>query len=383
LVAKPCKQQEVDFYQSSVQHPEFRKYMPMFFGTLSTAPQGSDPASAGIAGPAQKLLDAQIALTSTTASSSTTDTPIAAELALAPPASIQQPQWVPSGGRKLNTGISVVLENVASGFTRPNVMDVKLGARLWADDAHPDKRARLDKVSSETTSCHLGFRIAGMKLSVPEYEVRKEVEQTMAAQRDQESSSKMKVVETDGYRHYDKWYGRTFNQHNVKEAFETFLAGAKIGRKDRSKMVAARLAAELRAIQAMLEAEESRMYSASALFVYEGDPDAFEHALIEEERQEKEEAENPTLDSESDEEPANVYKRIEGEVNLEEEPELELGAEAATLEELEEDEEEPPKVHDVRLIDFAHASWTPGQGPDENALQGIRSLARIMEDLAS
>jgi 1D-myo-inositol-tetrakisphosphate 5-kinase/inositol-polyphosphate multikinase len=193
----------------------------------------------------------------------------------------------------------------------------------------------------------------------------------------------MKVVETDGYRHYDKWYGRTFNQHNVKEAFETFLAGAKIGRKDRSKMVAARLAAELRAIQAMLEAEESRMYSASALFVYEGDPDAFEHALIEEERQEKEEAENPTLDSESDEEPANVYKRIEGEVNLEEEPELELGAEAATLEELEEDEEEPPKVHDVRLIDFAHASWTPGQGPDENALQGIRSLARIMEDLAS
>ena len=42
----------------------------------------------------------------------------------------------------------------------------------------------------------------------------------------------------------------------------------------------------------------------------------------------------------------------------------------------------PVKVHDFRLIDFAHASWTPGQGPDENTLVGIRNLIKIMEELA-
>jgi 1D-myo-inositol-tetrakisphosphate 5-kinase/inositol-polyphosphate multikinase len=47
-----------------------------------------------------------------------------------------------------------------------------------------------------------------------------------------------------------------------------------------------------------------------------------------------------------------------------------------------EDEEDTPKVHDLRLIDFAHADWTPGQGPDENVLMGIRSLIKILEELA-
>ncbi|KAK5251325.1 hypothetical protein LTR40_011398, partial [Exophiala xenobiotica] len=45
------------------------------------------------------------------------------------------------------------------------------------------------------------------------------------------------------------------------------------------------------------------------------------------------------------------------------------------------DEVSPPKVHEVRLIDFAHASWTPGQGPDENMLMGVKSILRILKDL--
>jgi 1D-myo-inositol-tetrakisphosphate 5-kinase/inositol-polyphosphate multikinase len=46
------------------------------------------------------------------------------------------------------------------------------------------------------------------------------------------------------------------------------------------------------------------------------------------------------------------------------------------------EEEVPIKVHDFRLIDFAHASWTQGQGPDENTLIGIRNLIKIMAELA-
>ncbi|KAI5279707.1 hypothetical protein KEM52_004295 [Ascosphaera acerosa] len=47
-----------------------------------------------------------------------------------------------------------------------------------------------------------------------------------------------------------------------------------------------------------------------------------------------------------------------------------------------EDEEEPPKVLEVRLIDFAHAAWTPGQGPDENVLHGLRNVAGFFEAIA-
>ncbi len=46
------------------------------------------------------------------------------------------------------------------------------------------------------------------------------------------------------------------------------------------------------------------------------------------------------------------------------------------------DEPALPKIYSLKLIDFAHAKWTPGQGPDENSLKGVRSLAKIFGDLA-
>lgn len=45
------------------------------------------------------------------------------------------------------------------------------------------------------------------------------------------------------------------------------------------------------------------------------------------------------------------------------------------------DENNLPQLAAVKMIDFAHASWTPGQGPDENALQGMRSTAKILKAL--
>ena len=50
-------------------------------------------------------------------------------------------------------------------------------------------------------------------------------------------------------------------------------------------------------------------------------------------------------------------------------------------EEAEDDDEDPPKLAAVKMIDFAHATWHPGQGPDENALRGMRSTVKILEDL--
>lgn len=284
-----------------------------------------------------------------------------------------------------------MLENVASGFKRPNVLDVKLGARLWADDAPPSKRTKLDAVSKETTSSPLGFRIAGMKVWTGVNGESDEGSRTdpYATKYEAKEGAKGEVIEKDGYRRYDKWYGRSFNESNVLQGFETFLAGAKAGNVDRSKLIARRLADGMTRVQKVLESEESRMYSSSVLVVYEGDPEALEHALEEE----KKTLENPPEEEDDDEDLEFDIQEGEGglelvDVNIGEgglpQQAINVNIDPATaqLDLEDEDEEDPPKVHDLRLIDFAHANWTPGQGPDENVLMGIRSLVKVFEKLA-
>ncbi|PKY03657.1 arginine metabolism regulation protein iii [Aspergillus campestris IBT 28561] len=393
FIAKPCTAQEVAFYETSALHPDFKAFMPTYIGTLSSGDQQQPIALA-----AQQ--SGAIVLPSSDYSSASNTPPPAGgtpanEATGSDSTATKQEEWVPSGGKKLDTGLSIVLENVASGFKRPNVIDVKLGARLWAEDAPLSKREKLDAVSKETTSGSLGFRIAGMKVWTGENGENDEGAKTdpYATKYEGKEGKKGEVVEKDGFRRYDKWYGRSLNDSNVKEGFATFLAGAKAGSTDRSKLLAARLAEDLKRLQRAIESEESRMYSASILVVYEGDPAAMEHALVEEAKP-KEASED---ESEGEDEDFELELQQDGSfqvvdlpggqpgapqqaVNITIDPET---AQMGQMGELEEDEEEFPKVHDLRLIDFAHADWTPGQGPDENVLMGVRNLAKIFETFAS
>ncbi|KAH8705154.1 arginine metabolism regulation protein iii [Talaromyces proteolyticus] len=398
LIAKPCTAGEVAFYESSVYHSNIQAFMPQWYGTLTSTDQQQ---------PLSMVADIQhqgrIMLPPLTASLPTN----IPNGPLHKPTPSQEIPWTPSGGRKLNTGISIVLENIAEGFKRPNVLDVKLGARLWADDAPPAKRTKLDAVSKETTSSSLGFRIAGMKVWVGNDEssagnTDPEFTDPYMTKYEGSAAQHGQVVEINGYKRYDKWYGRSFTAENVTEGFKTFLAGAKAGRVDRSKLIASRVAEELRALKYALESEESRMYSSSVLVIYEGDPDALEEALEFEKKRKEEEEANPRADSPESEtsqaskeidiselgtlQPLNLQlgegANVQQALNIQLDPQSlsEIGAQDGDDEE--EDEEEPIKVHDFRLIDFAHANWTPGHGPDQNSLMGIRSLIKIMEDLA-
>ncbi|KAJ5098368.1 hypothetical protein N7532_005369 [Penicillium argentinense] len=393
LIAKPCTKQEVEFYESSALHKAFEEFMPGFLGTLSSADQQQQLAIAAaqesgavfLPGPA----DAPAAPTHSDGPASQPET----ETSTRRPHHEAEQLWVPSGGKKLDTGLSVVLENVACGFRRPNVLDVKLGARLWADDAPPAKRNKLDAVSNETTSASLGYRIAGMKVWTGESGEADEGSRTnpYATKYEAAEGAKGEVVEKDGFRRYDKWYGRSFTAENIKQGFETYLAGAKAGKVDRSKLIAERLAKELKNIQAVLESEESRMYSSSVLVVYEGDPDAMEHALEEEKK-------HPDPRNQSDEEEEDVddvgFEISEEalelvDVNLgngvpQKAINITIDPQTTQMPEIvdDDDEEDIPKVHDLRVIDFAHAKWTPGEGPDENMLMGIRNLVKIFEELA-
>ncbi|KAL3470924.1 inositol polyphosphate kinase-domain-containing protein [Aspergillus californicus] len=404
FIAKPCTAQEIAFYESTALHPEFREFIPGYVGTLSFADQQQP--SLGLAATAAAQQGALVLPGA--GDLSTSRTPATSGLANPttgpnPTDAARDVAWTPSAGKKLDTGLSIVLENVASGFKRPNVLDVKLGSRLWADDAIPAKRTKLDAVSKETTSSSLGFRIAGMKVWTGENGEADEGSKTnpYITRYQQSDGAKGEVTERDGYKRYDKWYGRSFTTDNVKGGLETYLAGANTAKADHSKLVAKRLADGLRNAQRVLESEECRMYSSSVLIIYEGDPEAMKLALEEEKHaREAPQGTDPVDDDDDEDDLSGFVLQESGPIEIPGFPTGEHGVpaqainisidpntiqETVRLEDLEddEDEEDGPKVHDLRLIDFAHASWTPGQGPDENVLVGMRNLVRIFEELST
>ncbi|OCT44403.1 arginine metabolism regulation protein iii [Cladophialophora carrionii] len=342
LIIKPCTQAEIDFYESAKDHPLFQAHMPTFIGSLSQHEDQDavapllEASHHGVAAPAGVIADPT-------------------------PGLIKRATWKPSGGKKLSTGTAIVLENVASGFKHPNVLDVKLGSRLWDDEAPLAKRRKLDEVAEGTTSGSLGFRVAGMKIwagiTTPEDHAKVA------------PAEKEYVEVKNGYKSYNKFYGQSFKAENVVDAFTAYFGGAEESdgdkkvkfRQKRAEFIVRRFIRELESIQYVLENEESRMYSASVLMVYEGDEEALEESIAREEKEDGKAAAAGHEDGVGDED-----------VNEDEDDDDDDDDEQDT---------KPHKIHEVRLIDFAHARWTPGEGPDENALKGIRSVLGVLRNL--
>ncbi|KAI9736435.1 MAG: hypothetical protein M1818_006169 [Claussenomyces sp. TS43310] len=302
LFIKPCTPAEAGFYETTIaEHPDFAELMPTFIGRLELA---EDQAA---------TLEEQGA-------------------ALIAQRSLPEP-YVPTKNRKIPTNLAVVLENAAHGFKRPNVLDVKLGVRLWADDAHPDKKTRFDKVTQETTHKNLGFRIAGMRVWQGN------------------NAEPNGVIDKDGYKIYDKDYGKLVTDDNVSHAFHDFFFSKSAGMDaELSKLMMEAFLTDLELVQQTLENQESRMYSASLLFVFEGDGDALRTAM---------------------EEASRSLRYVNGD-----------GANHRDDSDDDSDiEDDGPKIYTLKVIDFAHAFWVPGEGPDENSLLGVRSVIRILKDL--
>lgn len=319
LIIKPCVAAEVEFYEvSNAEHPDFAQLMPTFMGSLQR-------------GQSKELQDH---ITKAAACSAGNEA-IVLPAALDNETEGRDSQQVnetnnPLRGKKLDTKLAIVLENVLAGFQKPNFVDVKLGKRLWADDAPLSKRTKLDDVASQTTSGSLGFRVAGMKVWQPE------------------GSGEYKV--------FDKLYGRTLTSDNVGDAFSTFLClDQKTETSDIVEDVISNIEEAVGAIEQIITKQESRMYSASLLFVYEGDPQARREAL-----------DSAVAQTEQS-------RRSEGRRQVDETVD--------DHEDDEDDEQAEPKLFDIKMIDFAHAEWTPGQGPDENMLMGIRNVRKVLRDL--
>ncbi len=331
IVVKPCKQSEIDFYESTSAHRDFLPHIPTFLGRITL---GADNVKAQAIG--------AIVMPSETATEAPAGSGIGSTTLIAN-------DWAPSNGGKIQTDLAIVLGNVAHGYKKPNILDVKLGARLWADDAPTAKRVKLDRVAAETTSKPLGFRIAGMKTYHGAPNNGKE------------------GVTSDGYKLYDKMYGRSFTVQNIDEAFgDYFLLDKEAKATGPTRKVIKRFIGDLEAMQDVIEKEESRMYSASLLFVYEGEQQSLRNAF--------------TLET-------DIINDLQHKTAHADESKNGNGTDA-TGDNCEIDDDEGsvegisfPAIQSVKLIDFAHAEWTPGQGPDANLLHGIRNVIKILNEL--
>lgn len=357
LIYKPCTKAEISFYQSTVsKHPEFARLMPAFIGTLEHG-QSAHLQDLLSTNPGQETADMKSMLLHTAD--------------LENKAALSAESESLKRGKKLDTELVIVLENVLAGFKRPNFMDVKLGMRLWADDAPPAKRARLDDVASKTTSSSLGFRVAGMQVWEPTNS------KTGSARTSHTAHTDANVRSEEGkYRSYDKLYGRSLTEHNVQEAFATLLPirSDKLTREYADNILQG-IDSLVEEIESVVASNESRMYSASLLLVFEADAEA---------RQETINAAIAKAEHEATKGGGSVQNGIKnGRYEYDENDPHDDDNEGEEGEDDEdEDEEEPKRLFDVKVIDFAHADWVPGQGPDENFLFGVRNVRKVLQGLA-
>ncbi|KZZ95357.1 Inositol polyphosphate kinase [Moelleriella libera RCEF 2490] len=399
LFIKPCTQAEIDFYEAANEpgsgRHEMSYIMPLYMGKLALThlEDGYDNTAAGIMTghdnyrlnmeEIQKTLLNQMAncpdekptTTMTTAAAAASGNGKAASSktkaasgkgkaasakgkaasAKVKTASVKETEARAQGkeandstkGNKLKTDMAVVLENLTHGYKRPNVLDIKLGVRLWADDATQEKKERFDKITAETTHGSLGFRIAGMRVW--------------------RGSDNPAELDEEGYKTYDKDYGRKFvNADNISDAIQKFVFNEPAGiDEEMGKAICKAIRESMSFIRERISRHEVRMYSSSFLIVYEGDGEAIREA-IETHNRYAEESAHGLPDGGPD------ASRIDSGIDLEDE---------------ESDGEESdmtlPMIWTLKLIDFAHAAWTPGLGPDENVLKGVRNLERIFKKLGS
>jgi len=67
-------------------------------------------------------------------------------------------------GNDMSGQVCIVLENLVAPFTKPCVLDIKLGTRQYGDDSSAEKRAKAIKRCASTTSAELGLRVSGMQV---------------------------------------------------------------------------------------------------------------------------------------------------------------------------------------------------------------------------
>lgn len=233
---------------------------------------------------------------------------------------------------------SLVLENLSFPFLKPNILDVKLGTVLYDEDASPEKKERMDKAARDTTTHETGVRLTGFQVRHAIVSVRFGLIPGTIQVYDSKTGT---AVATP------KAYGKSIKAKDLPDGMARFFPLAEgdstLGLPRNLLLPIVRgVRKNVAEIRDALAGVELRMVGGSILVIYEGDPTRAEETLkaLKEDK----------MDGEEDDD--------------------------------DDDDEEKPKLgppYLVKLIDFAHAKFTPGQGPDEGVLKGLDTVLGLLD----
>lgn len=303
VIIKPCTDTEIAFYEKCLKDvPVLLDCIPAFMGTLEL----NTPESLA-------------SLTPEIAAQIPADLVDKLDPAYSPPNNVYER--------------AVVLENLAYGYSKPCILDLKLGSLLCGPDATNEKRARLEKVSSSTTSGSLGVRVTGMRVW---------------------------NAATNAFVDHERKWGKTLNRRTIYEHGILGYFKSQI-RREQKQLIASRFLEDITRIINTLDDVELRVYSPSLLFVYEGDQGALDLAIEAEGKQLiRDELGNGIVDDMISHTSAS---------------DADLPSDADSLS----SSDEARDFCICRMIDFAHAEFTPGQGRDDNILNGLKSAKKLLE----
>ncbi|KAF0406837.1 SAICAR synthase-like protein [Gigaspora margarita] len=308
IIVKPCNGIERDFYENSIAHPGFARWMPKYYGTLRL--HDSQP----------PLLDQQLDVNNNIISCDIK--PQTTKESIVTHADVKDAEE------------AICIENVLSKFKKPCVMDLKLGTQLWGEDADERKRQKAILKAERTTSSSMGIYITACRVY---------------------------GKSSNNYTYYSREYCRNLTPITIIKCFADFFM-AEISPSQR-QLVINRFIEDLTSFLEALEKQDVRLRSASLLFVYEGDPNAFTEALNKEEEE--------TQDNQK------TSKLTSGEDYVEDEDIEDTDYDS----DIDEDDDDEFKVTELKIIDFAHSYFRDGVGKDEGCLLGVNNAIRCLKQV--
>ncbi|TFK46404.1 SAICAR synthase-like protein [Heliocybe sulcata] len=352
LIIKPTLPGELHFYQDVLPTTEFdklRDWIPKFVGTLTRSGETNE----------------------------------AGDLVVKPEAPSDEKEWI-------------VLENVSGNFTKPSIVDLKLGTILYDDSASPDKKERMIKSAAATTSLTTGVRVTGFQVF---------------------DSATFGMIKTE------KAYGKSIKPEDLPDAFRRIFpvmsspcatepspdATPDPGLPAPTLLrILLSLRTDVTQIRAAVESVEMRMVGGSLLIVYEGHPriaetiwevtggepgegerereeriaveegEELDEGLSEEEESEgSEEGDGDTSVDTSMTTTTHGSVSVSGSQSQSSEASQSSSNLSSSLSSLSSGAPSAPYV--ARLIDFAHTKLTPGMGPDEGVLIGLDTVLKLLE----
>ncbi|CCG25910.1 Ipk2 inositol polyphosphate multikinase [Candida orthopsilosis Co 90-125] len=303
----------------------------------------------------------------------------------------------------------IVLSNLYHGFKKPSILDIKLGSRLTDDAVTPlEKIQRLQKVSESTTSGSHSFRICGMKVYNGDDETKPNelftgMNNTIAVANGEYGDDSSESKSSHKYLVYDKFFGRSLDSKTIQQGLKLYFKPI-LSNKPIFVCLLTNLILRLQLIFNCLLDCDTRMYSASLLFIYESDPEVLSQVAIADYQDHdplvKEFDLSDDDDDDDDDGKDEDKDKDEGEGEEEDGSDadavdsvgLDNVAKAYNIVKQANSESVDPKgeknasrtpLSSLHLIDFAHSKYVDGEGYDENVVEGVENLIKILEDIKS